>query len=126
MNGPGKPRGRAKRLAILIPIVLILTPVGYGIAAAIVAPGAGDPVPFLERPDAKYETCVLGKNADEMRFHHFDLLKRMRDRVLREGDRTWIKFEDCRGCHTSRERFCNRCHDHVNLKPDCFGCHDYP
>jgi hypothetical protein len=125
VNGPSKPRGRAKRLAIVIPLVLILAPIAYSAVSAVVSPGAGDPVPFLEMPDEKYETCVLEKDAHEMRYHHFDLLKRMRDRVLREGDRTWIQFDDCKGCHTSRERFCNRCHDRVNLTPDCFGCHHY-
>ena len=37
-----------------------------------------------------------------------------------------ITFHECTKCHTSRVRFCNRCHEAVNLYPDCFGCHYYP
>ena len=126
MTEKTKPRGKAKTAAIVVPLVLILLPVGYSVAAAVISPGAGDPTPFLEMPDAEHETCIDGIRADEMRYRHMDKLKRMRDRVLREGDRTGPSFEDCKTCHKSRERFCNRCHDRVNLTPDCFGCHDYP
>jgi len=126
MTEKTKPKGRAKSLAILIPIVVILIPIGYSAAAALISPDAGQPTPFLMRPAPEHKACVGDRSADEMRYHHMDLLKRIRDRVLREGDRTGTSFDDCKGCHTSRERFCNRCHDRVNLTPDCFGCHDYP
>jgi hypothetical protein len=125
MTEKTKPRGKAKTAAIVVPLVLILLPVGYSVAAAVISPGAGDPTPFLEMPDPEHETCIDGIEAHEMRYRHMDKLKRMRDRVLREGDRTGHSFEDCKNCHKSRERFCNRCHDRVNLTPDCFGCHDY-
>ena len=61
-----------------------------------------------------------------MRFRHMDLLKRVRDEVVREGKEGAVELDGCSECHTSRERFCNRCHDKVNLNPDCFRCHHYP
>ena len=126
MSEKRKPTPRQKQLFILIPVVLILLPIVYSIVAAPLTARVDAAVPFLEPASTESETCVDGKTADEMRYHHMDLLKRMRDRVLREGDRSGTQFDDCKGCHKSRERFCNRCHDRVNLTPDCFGCHDYP
>jgi len=126
MSDDRKTRGQATTLVVLVPLILILVPIGFGAASALIAPDAGQPDPFLEAPTTDSELCIMDKDAVYMRYHHMDLLKRIRDRVLRDGDRKGGSFDDCKGCHTSRERFCNRCHELVNLTPDCFGCHDYP
>ena len=55
-----------------------------------------------------------------------DLLKEIRNQVVREGITSDISLEECRDCHTDRSRFCNQCHNIVNLNLDCFGCHNYP
>lgn len=81
------------------------------------------PKPFLEMPQNEKE-CI--RDTQYMRFNHFLLLKRERDKVVREGKKKEIGFNDCRRCHINREQFCNRCHKMVNLIPDCFGCHYYP
>ena len=44
----------------------------------------------------------------------------------RFGIRSEVTLEHCGRCHTSRERFCDRCHDAASVKLDCFGCHYYP
>lgn len=109
--------------AVVIPVVIILLPFGYSIFSAVFA-GAPGPKPFLDRPDAQYESCV--RDTEYMRFHHWELLKELRDETIRNRKRMDITVADCRKCHDNRAGFCNRCHDAVNLKPDCWGCHYYP
>jgi hypothetical protein len=111
-----------RRLFIWVPIVLVLLPVVYSLAAGTVT--SEDPGPLLELPEGETE-CV--RETDYMRFRHMDLLKEIRDDCVRDGIRKEeLNFDRCRECHTSKVRFCNRCHDRVNLEPDCFGCHYWP
>jgi hypothetical protein len=55
-----------------------------------------------------------------------DLLKKVREESVRDGVRGEIRLNDCRRCHTSREKFCDKCHKVAGLQLDCFGCHHYP
>ena len=80
--------------------------------------------PFLETPDGGFEDCV--KDVSYMRFHHMDVLRRMRARAVRDGMRGETTLDKCRGCHPSRGGFCNRCHEAASVSLDCFGCHYYP
>lgn len=123
MNGEKMFNERKHILAVVIPVAIILLPLGYSFVSGVFA-GSPSPRPFLERPDAKYESCV--RDTEYMRFHHWELLKELRDETVRMRKRMDITLADCRRCHTNRDRFCNRCHDTVNLKPDCWGCHYYP
>jgi hypothetical protein len=100
--------------------IIIVLPIAYYVVLDTVP----QEEPFLEMPDPKYQECV--RDTDYMRFHHMDLLKEIRVQVVREGERSDIGFKDCRDCHTDRSRFCNQCHNIVNLHLDCFGCHNYP
>jgi len=74
-----------------------------------------------------------------MRFRHMDVLMELRDQAVREGNRKGMRLSGwqrpgvahtsapaCSNCHASRERFCNQCHNRVNLHLGCFGCHYYP
>jgi hypothetical protein len=123
MNGEKMFNEKKHILAVAIPVVILLLPIGYSVVSGVFA-GAPDPRPFLERPDAKYENCV--RDTEYMRFHHWELLNELRDETVRMRKRMDITMADCRKCHANRERFCNQCHDTVNLKPDCWGCHYYP
>jgi len=104
--------------------VLILLPFGYSVVSSVFAQDEQNLQPFLERPDPKYKECV--RETDYMRYHHWELLRGIREEVVRYGKREDINLNKCRKCHTSRERFCNRCHDATSLTPDCFDCHYYP
>lgn len=116
------------RNSTLVPIVLlaliILLPIGYSVASYVFARDVDDTRIFLERPAEQYKNCV--KETTYMRFHHWELLRGIREEVVRYGQRGDIGLDRCRDCHTSRERFCNQCHNAVSLYPDCFGCHYYP
>jgi hypothetical protein len=61
-----------------------------------------------------------------MRIHHWEDLRRIRENVVRYGNRSEEGLARCKDCHTYRDRFCDRCHGAVSLTPDCFDCHYYP
>jgi hypothetical protein len=118
------PRRRKGALFVAVPIVVMLLPFGYSVVSSLFAQEMPPEGVFLERPDPKFEQCV--RDTTYMRFHHWELLRGVREEVVRYGQRGEIGLRQCKDCHTSRERFCNKCHDAVSLYPDCFGCHYYP
>lgn len=115
--------GMNTRVVVLV-VLIILLPFGYSFVSYVLAQGGQHPQPFLERPDEEYKECV--RETRYMRFHHWELLRGIREEVVRYGSRGEIGLSGCKKCHTSRERFCNRCHDAVSMTPDCFECHYYP
>jgi hypothetical protein len=115
---------RLSTVVIVFAVAIVLIPIIYSIFGYVSARSVEKERPFLEMPDAKYTECV--RETEYMRFHHWELLAAMRDESVRHGKRHVVTFDDCRVCHQNREGFCNRCHDAVNLDPDCWGCHYYP
>jgi len=113
---------RLNYLLVAVPILLILLPVLYSIITFAEEPLSSKP--FLEKPDPSYKDCV--KETEYMRYHHWELLRTVREEFVRYGKRGEINLGNCKNCHTSRERFCNQCHNAVSLTPDCFACHYYP
>lgn len=111
-------------VAVIIPILVILVPLVYSAASYVLARTPENPPPFLERPAPQYDKCV--RDTVYMRYHHWELLRGIREEVVRYGIRSDINLAKCRECHTSRERFCDKCHNSVSMTPDCFGCHYYP
>ena len=79
--------------------------------------------PQLEKPKGK--ECVQPK--EWMRRNHMDFLKHRRVLTVREGVRVRSEsFKNCVRCHTSREKFCDRCHAYAGVAPNCFECHNDP
>jgi hypothetical protein len=128
------PLGRnTTTVAAILPLALIALPILYSATDTLFAQ---EPEVFLELPEGQ-EHCV--RDTEYMRFHHMDLLLEIRDQVQRDGKRTQdVGFTACvppegqtscylcQDCHSNRAEFCNRCHNAVDLVPDCFGCHYYP
>lgn len=118
-------KNRLTIILVVVPILIIVFPFLYSLAGAVFG---GDPQsvrPFLEYPDpAKYKECV--RETEYMRFHHMDLLKELRIKVVRDGQPQELGFDKCRQCHPNKNQFCNKCHNSVSLYPDCWGCHYYP
>jgi hypothetical protein len=117
---------RNKKLGSLVAvlIVIMLIPAGFSAAKLAFAGEPETPDVFLEMPVDYYNRCV--EDTEYMRFHHMDLLKQIREEFIRDGKRGNVSLTNCRHCHTSRERFCNRCHEAASVVLDCFGCHYYP
>jgi hypothetical protein len=92
------------------------------------------PPPALARPVGAAQ-CVAP--VEFMRASHMRLLVQWRDRVVRDGVRT---YTDSRGqgvrmslsgtcvgtCHADKATFCDRCHDYASVKPPCWNCHVVP
>ncbi len=119
-----KSQNKIGMIAIIILIIIIILPLGYSLASFALVNDVDNVQPFLERPDPKFKNCV--KDTEYMRYHHWELLRGIREEIVRYGIRGDIGLSKCQDCHTSREKFCNKCHDAVNMTPDCFGCHYYP
>jgi hypothetical protein len=124
MNDKRTSSSNAKVIAVVILIIVILFPIGYSLVNSVFAGRSPDAVPFIEMPDSKYDKCV--RDTAYMRFHHWELLRQIRNEVVRDGIRGEVNLNSCRKCHPNRERFCNECHEAVSLAPDCWGCHYYP
>ncbi len=105
-------------------VIVLLLPLGHGAVSSFRSQESSGTTPFLERPEAQYENCV--RETVYMRFHHWELLREIRREVVRYGVRGDVGLAKCRDCHTSRERFCDRCHGAASVVVDCFGCHYYP
>lgn len=98
-------------------------------------PAATKAQPNLELPKESAR-CVEAK--EYMRASHMDLLNRWRDAVVRDGQRVYTASSGERHdmslsrtcmsmqCHSSREKFCQRCHEYSNVEPSCWQCHVTP
>ena len=124
MNTNHTQSNRGKPLPAVIAVVVLLCPLGYSTASALLSGGSDDEAQFLAAPVGEKQECI--RKIEYMRFRHMDLLTEMRDAGVRHGARREVTFTDCTECHAARERFCDSCHEAVNLVPDCFHCHYYP
>ncbi|MBF0201449.1 MAG: sulfate reduction electron transfer complex DsrMKJOP subunit DsrJ [Desulfamplus sp.] len=101
--------------------------------------GGSNAAPEIELSErakaARY--CVLEKY--DMRAEHMSLLDEWRDSVVRDADRLYkgtngksfnmslsTGEDSCLGCHTDKEKFCDRCHNFVSVAPYCWECHTTP
>ena len=111
-------------------LVLATFPLWYNLAL-----GDSAARPELEMPDpAVHPNCVAP--LEQMRSSHMDLLDDWRDAVVRDGERIYTaddgtKYEmsltkTCMDCHTNKEKFCDRCHDYMDVAPYCWDCHNAP
>jgi hypothetical protein len=114
--------------ALALFLALVTAPAWRALATAPAA------APVLARPTGATQ-CVAP--TEFMRASHMKLLGEWRDRVVRDGVRT---YTDSRGhvvrmslsgtclgaCHTDKAKFCDRCHDYANVKPTCWNCHVVP
>lgn len=117
---------------LFVRFLLFVLPLAVGLLWAVptVALADGDHIhggeshhPQLELPPGG--KCV--KPTEWMRRNHMDFLKENRNLAVREGIRVKSdSLKNCATCHTSREKFCDRCHTYVGVAPNCFECHHYP
>lgn len=109
---------------VVIPILIIVTPFVYSVVDYVAGQSIDEVIPFLEIPEESGEECV--RETEYMRFHHWEYLNDIREVIVRQGDRSVVKIEDCRRCHPVPDKFCNKCHSIAGVNPDCWGCHYYP
>lgn len=108
---------------------MALFPFWYNIGGSSAAPE-----PELSEKAKAAKKCVLDKY--EMRANHMSLLDEWRDGVVRDADRLYTgtngkTFQmslstgdaSCLGCHTDKEKFCDKCHVYASVDPYCWECH---
>jgi hypothetical protein len=113
---------------LVIFLVLVTAPIWWNLAT-----GAETAIPELVLPQGQ-PGCVLPTG--EMRASHMELLNDWRDLVVRDGERVMTTWDgrqarrsltaSCLGCHTEKEKFCDRCHGYVGVTPYCWDCHLTP
>lgn len=113
---------------VVIFLALVTSPFWFNAVSGKAAQGPDPELPKGEK------ACV--ESTEYMKAFHMDLLNQWRDTVVREGKRVYVgkdgkKHEmslsrGCMKCHTSRAKFCSRCHDYAGVNPTCWDCHVEP
>ena len=111
---------------LIIFVVLMLGAVLWDGGEKIEAPKPEKPV--------GYKNCV--RPVAYMTDSHMVLLNQWRDEALREGNREPVEVDGqfyerslqngCMHCHTSKKKFCDRCHVFASVYPYCWDCHLAP
>ena len=116
-------------LGIVIFLALFTLPFWYSQIT-----GDADAEPYREIPAEAGDQCV--ESADYMRANHMDLLDNWRNDVVRGADRVYesndydLTFDKSltdtclEQCHTNKSEFCDACHGYVDVRPDCWDCHN--
>lgn len=117
---------------IAVFLIAVTFPFWYGRGKAVPPPDLKLDTPAIERLAEK--RCV--ESAAYMRTSHMKLLAAWRDDVVREGKRSYTATDGrnhpialtgtCLGCHSNKDKFCDRCHDFSGAKPACWSCHIIP
>jgi hypothetical protein len=113
-------------IGIVIFLALITSPFWYNF-------GKASTPPKLE-VGTKEKQCVESKAF--MQANHMELLNQWRDEVLRNDKRIYVNSSGkefnmslqntCSKCHSSKTKFCDRCHNYLNVAPNCWDCHIAP
>jgi hypothetical protein len=112
---------------LIIFVVLMTFPFWFNLGSAA-----------YERPELQEvkdeDKCV--EPTEFMQREHMQLLDDWRDSVVRDENRIYISTtgkdvqmslqETCMDCHTSKEKFCDKCHDSAAVDPYCWDCHIAP
>lgn len=113
---------------LIVFVGLVTAPIWYNVAA-----GHEAAAPEIEKP-LNATQCV--EDTDTMRRQHMSVLNQWRDDVVRRGDRVFVSSDGhhyeksltrtCLGCHQSKANSCDRCHDYLDVRPNCWQCHVDP
>ena len=114
-------------IGLVVFLAIITFPIWYNSAA-----GTTSAAPDLQKA-VKGDTCIYP--TDYMRANHMDVLMEWRDEVVRNNNRTvtvggqvynMSLTNTCLDCHTSKQDFCDKCHDYTGVAPYCWDCHVDP
>ncbi|MEE8398341.1 MAG: sulfate reduction electron transfer complex DsrMKJOP subunit DsrJ [Desulfobacterales bacterium] len=98
--------------------------------------GKAAPVPEIKLSEKAKAAGACVRPVAYMKTQHMTLLDAWRDSVVRDGKRAYVNgsgkefrmslTDTCLGCHSERAAFCDRCHNYVSVKLDCWNCHIDP
>jgi hypothetical protein len=111
---------------LIIFLILVTFPVWFNLGKAATPPE-------LQLPATEKE-CIEPKGF--MRAKHMELVDLWRTEVVRNGKRIYVgasgRMYDmslqntCMSCHSSKSKFCDKCHNYVAVAPNCWNCHIEP
>jgi len=114
--------------ALIIFFLLITLPFWYSWASGKAA--------YAPEPEIITQEKQCLETKQWMREKHMDLLTEWKESAVRQGKRTYVARDGreyeisltatCLRCHSNKAEFCDRCHDYVGTKPDCWHCHTPP
>jgi hypothetical protein len=114
---------------LVIFLILLLFPVWYQAGRAAKAPD-----PELTETAKKAGKCIERK--DYMTTQHMKLLDRWRNEVVRDAERYYVSSDGktyykslqvtCLECHSNKTKFCDQCHNYMDVNPFCWDCHLAP
>jgi len=124
--------GRKILAGLLIFLGLVSVPFWYNLGRSPAAPTLSFDTPQIQALIQKQ--CV--EPTAYMRASHMGLIETWKGAVVRDGYRMYISSagkeipmslsQTCLGCHSNKEKFCDRCHDYAGAKPNCWSCHVIP
>jgi len=117
---------KSASLAFLAIIVIaVLSPLLYTVTANGFSKSTEPELVLPSKEAAPSGECI--EPTAYMRANHMNILVASREDAVRDGVRKVShSLNNCSTCHEKREEFCDRCHNYVGAKPNCFGCHYYP
>jgi hypothetical protein len=98
----------------------------------------GKPIPA---PQISLDTPQIAKLQEKrclepnsyMRVSHMKFLRAWKNTVTRKGNRIFVSSsgkevtngfpQACLSCHSNKEQFCDRCHEYVGARTNCYHCH---
>ncbi len=111
---------------LIVFLIIVFFPYYYTMGRMVPAPKPVKPT--------KYKKCV--EPLSYMRAAHMDLLNDWRNEVVRHEKRVYLSStgkewnmslqNECLKCHTSKKKFCDRCHNYLGVRPYCWDCHFDP
>jgi hypothetical protein len=118
---------------IIVFLILVTFPLWYNLGKA--AP----------KPDPKIDTPVIQALAEKkciepkatMITTHMKILDEWRNDVVRGDYKRQLTLADgrvfekslqkgCMNCHSNKTKFCDQCHNYMEVKPFCWDCHIAP
>ena len=116
-------------VGLVIGLCLLLSPFFFNAGKAAKAPQ-----PELTAKAKEAGKCIADKAY--MRSNHMQLLDDWRQTVVRNNER-YMKTSDgkvfykslqvtCLDCHSNKTKFCDQCHNYMEVKPYCWDCHLEP
>jgi cytochrome c len=116
-------------IGLIIGIGLFLSPFIYNAGSSAKAPD-----PQLTEKAKEAKVCVAPTRY--MRESHFTMLDEWRNTVVRDGERYYKSADGkiyykslqvtCMNCHSDKTKFCDQCHNYMDVSPYCWDCHFVP
>ena len=116
-------------VGLVIGLCLLFSPYFFNAGRAAKAPQ-----PELTPQAKKAKVCVAP--TEWIKANHMHLLDTWRNSAVRDGERYYhsangkIYYKSlqttCLDCHSNKAKFCDQCHNYMDVQPYCWTCHFAP